>query len=454
MQAETTKWWHNILQGLAIICLGGAFFWYFWDFEHSGEESRQIWFVFAALYNTGGKWLASGVFVIIGLSVCVYGLIKAIRGGPSGTPRTKRAAGKTTTSSHGWIPTSADEDRAPRPVDEYIENAIKDLVSVLGIREPVAADHFVERVRVGQIEGCIENIGRQFGLPVKANLVIVPDDYCSDGPAPFDTNSLTRTDRTGHGTEGITAQISIPSHLPLYGSPRLVGFPITVKVSENCRAYPETFVTIMAHELSHVLLRSLAHPRSADEIYADLTAMLLGFANVMDEGREVRRVTAQKIYTTTYGYLDNAAFGSALRTVKTMMHGFQALRRNVLSLASELSSQAQESEEALALFSRLLHFLDAHLDQEVNKQDATRIVAFHQPDYTQAVEVMTKACAGLASEAAAKAQHADYFTRNVEASFKSYTERLQKSREALAERLVALQSDCEILRRNVAIVDR
>lgn len=451
MPAETTKWWHNILLGLAIICAGGGVFWYFWDFERSGEESREIWFVFAALYNAGGKWLASGAFVIIGVAVCAYGLIKAIRGGLSGTPTTNRAAGKTTTSRQGWIPTSADEDRGPRPVDEYIENAIKDLASVLGIKEPVAADHFVERVKAGQIEECIDDIGRQLGLPVKANLVIVSDDYCPDSPTTFDTNSLSRTDSRSRGTEGITAQILIPGHLPLYGSPRLEGFPITVKVSENCYAYPETFVTVMAHELSHVLLRSLAHPRCDDEIYTDLAAMLLGFTKVMDEGREVRRVAAQKVYTTTYGYLDNAAFGFALRTLKNMLHGFRTLRHDVLRLASELRSEAQEVEVSVALFNELLHFLDTHLDQEVNKQDSARIVSFHQTDYTQPFEAMARACAGLASEATAKAQHAGYFTRNEEASLKSYSERLQKSRDALAKGLVELQSDCEVLQRSVAV---
>ncbi len=453
MAAEATKWWHNILQGLAIICLGGFVFWYFWDFENSGQESLRIWFVFAALYNAGGKWLTSSVFVVAGMAVCVYGLIKAIRG-----PSAHTAGGEATVSRHERAHPPEDQQAAPRPIDEYIEGAIDDLVAVLGIKEPVAIERFVKGVRPGQIEKCIEDIGGQLGLPVKANLVVVSDEYCRDESAQFETTSLAGTDHRGRATEGITAQVSVPGHLPSYGSPRLVGFPITVKVSASCYKYAETFVAVMAHELSHVLLRSLAHPKSGDEIYADLTAMLLGFAGVIEAGRIVKRVTVEGnvriLHTTTYGYLDNAGFAFAYRRLNTITHNFKKLRHKVLSLASELKSQTQDVEETLGLFNEFLYFLDTHLDQEVDRQDSAGIVAFHRPDYTQPVEAMARASACLAAEATEKAQQTGYFTREAEAILKSYAEQLHGRRAALAKEYASLQSDCQVLRRNVAVLDR
>jgi Zn-dependent peptidase ImmA (M78 family) len=66
----------------------------------------------------------------------------------------------------------------------------------------------------------------------------------------------------------------------------LNNFPINVWISENCKDKPETFMTIMAHELSHVLLHSLRHKEMDNEIYTDITAILLGFSVVIKKRKK------------------------------------------------------------------------------------------------------------------------------------------------------------------------
>jgi hypothetical protein len=105
----------------------------------------------------------------------------------------------------------------------------------------------------------------------------------------FSSTHLVKTDSKGRGVAAITAQVSIPSYLPFYGSAGMVNYPIRVQVRENCNEHPMTFVSVMAHELSHVVLHSMRHNERQNEFYTDLTAMMLGFSDVMKLGRKVLR---------------------------------------------------------------------------------------------------------------------------------------------------------------------
>ena len=82
-------------------------------------------------------------------------------------------------------------------------------------------------------------------------------------------------------------RILIPFNLPLYGSPKLANFPINIQLSEACTESPERFIAALAHELSHVVLYSTRFDEKENEIYTDLTAMILGFADFMKKGRKI-----------------------------------------------------------------------------------------------------------------------------------------------------------------------
>ena len=84
-----------------------------------------------------------------------------------------------------------------------------------------------------------------------------------------------------------TAQVHVPGHMPLYGSKELEGLLVKVSVSDNCLENPDTFVAVMAHELSHVLLKSIRHPsRWNDEIFTNIVPVVLGLGRIIKEGRK------------------------------------------------------------------------------------------------------------------------------------------------------------------------
>jgi len=149
---------------------------------------------------------------------------------------------------------------------KYISNAIDELIKLLGIKEEVPIQMILDPFHAGKVKESIETIANYLGLPIAVNLSYVPAGYQKRNSGNrFESSALAKTNHAGRGVEGITAQVSIPSYLPLYGASGLQGFPISVKISDNCRRYPQTFVAVMAHELSHIVLHSLWHKEKDNE---------------------------------------------------------------------------------------------------------------------------------------------------------------------------------------------
>jgi hypothetical protein len=208
----------------------------------------------------------------------------------------------------------------------------------------------------------VEAMARYFNLPIKIHLVYVaPGDTSGN---QFKVGIWSRPDNSGHGRDGITAQVMIPTVLPLYGSDDLGSMTFTVKVSQSCVESPRVFVAIMAHELSHIVLNSLWYVGKDNEIKTDLTAMMLGFRDAMRDGRKLVKdetpfVTASNYRltsTTTYGYLSDELFECAYKEVDRLyMNGEKALeglRRQIAELRSasdRLQKQILKFEKGLSL---------------------------------------------------------------------------------------------------------
>ncbi|MCB1052086.1 MAG: hypothetical protein H6510_15715 [Acidobacteria bacterium] len=73
-EEEETSPGKTILIGIAFL-VGSAFlFWYFWDFEHSDQESIRMQWILALAYKIGGKWLISGIGGLIGAFLVFSGI--------------------------------------------------------------------------------------------------------------------------------------------------------------------------------------------------------------------------------------------------------------------------------------------------------------------------------------------------------------------------------------------
>jgi hypothetical protein len=183
--------------------------------------------------------------------------------------------------------------------NDYIEKAVMELVSVFGTKEFVDQKKIISLIKSKKLREAMKEIASYLALPIDVNVTYVPKGYRPSVNEGFQTTHLVQTDSRGRGTSGITAQVLIPSNLPLFGTPAMNGFPISVRLSEDCAENPVTLIAVMAHELAHILLYSLLHKEKNNEFYTDLTAMMLGFANVMRTGRKVVKQTS----STKFGFL-------------------------------------------------------------------------------------------------------------------------------------------------------
>ena len=223
--------------------------------------------------------------------------------------------------------------------NEYLENAIDELWNFFGIKEAIYNEDFFSLVRNGNVKESIKTIACQLGLPIDINIINVPNDYrAENSDNQFYSEYLAKTNQDGSRCEGITAQIDIPSSLPFYGSSALNNYLISVKISENCTKNPAIFSVIMAHELSHVLLYSLNHPKKENEFYTDLLAIMLGFQDIFQYGRKniTKRenigLTGNTITTTTttYGYLNDSQFKFAYNKINLIFKKYQKEKKSLI----------------------------------------------------------------------------------------------------------------------------
>ena len=256
--------------------------------------------------------------------------------------------------------------------NNYIGKAISELTSQLGIKEDIDPDPLLMLFRGKEIKKCVEKIADYLGLPVSIDLSYAPQKQ---------KHGLIN----GHGFGLKAAEVYIPGNLPFYGTARLRGFTIKVKIRDSCFRNEWSFLTIMAHEISHIVLHSISHAEKNNEFYTDLTAMVLGFSEVMRYGRNVvERVEGTlftKEYNKSYGYLSNNQFEYAYRRNREILArkvNFKYMIRQKLSSQKKLQNKLQKR---LDKFEGWVEYLDKKSHIKMGKSDAVKIVTFHQPGY-------------------------------------------------------------------------
>lgn len=206
--------------------------------------------------------------------------------------------------------------------------ALESLLPILGVKSEPSRATLVSLLRRRKVQECVVAIASHMGLPIAINLTYVHAGYTPGDSDRFKSTQLTKTDWRGQGVGGIVAQVRLPNNLPIYASSNLVGYPVHVRVSEDCHDTPDTFIGIMAHELSHVLLRTLRHPRDTDELYTEIVPLLMGFSSIVLRGREVIRSSSDGFTTTSrtmkYGYPTDSQFQFARKRVRDILKQVRA----------------------------------------------------------------------------------------------------------------------------------
>jgi lipoate-protein ligase A len=176
-----------------------------------------------------------------------------------------------------------------------------------------------------------------------------------------------------------------------------------VHLGENCTKYPKTFITVMAHELTHVVLYSMHHQKKNNEIYTDLAAMVLGFFKVMKFGRKTKEITdisferkrrrtvkRTKERTTVYGYLSDENFDFAYRQIKDILNKYQKNKQQKLDEINQKQVRVAEAESLLQSFYDYRDHLNESMPERISREDAEKISKFNQTDYKSRFQKVVK----------------------------------------------------------------
>ena len=356
--------------------------------------------------------------------------------------------------------------------NKYINGAIYELVGSLGIKESIHIKTIREPFCAGKVKESIETIANYLGLPIVVNLQYVPATYqrrkIGGGSTSdeFNSSALVKTDSAGRGIEGITAQVSIPSYLPLYGTPGLQGFCISVKISDNCQRHPETFMALMAHELSHVVLHSLWHKEKNNEVYTDLAAMILGFSEVINIGRKVvetqDHVFSSQTFTTTYGYLSDEQFYFALNRVRSILRdkttSWNDLKGKTIQKLTAYKKQLYFYGKRLRELNKFIECLDKNPRRKIRKEDVPKVIEVHGPNYIGRFasvlrnnEKKLKEVELLYSD---RFEHPQHYTKQKLDSLRMFCENLNALVLNFTRESDLLSNDLTILRRCFSFFDR
>lgn len=272
----------------------------------------------------------------------------------------------------------------------YFDNAINSLVETLGISETVKANKFVKLVTSKKYKSCINQISEVYKLPISFNVKVVPKGY-RPGKSHFKSSGLSHVDETGKGAEGITAQISIPAFVPLFGSPNLRNVNANVIVGEECSECPKTFIFIMAHEVAHILLESLRHPEKHNEFYTDLVALILGFSEIAADGRKTVKET-ETFYntitttTTTYGYLNDEQFKFAQKQINNILESYRAKANKSKSLYITTANKTKKLSGCIENFKSIQKDIAKYGKNRIAVEDGQELVRLFDLNYADSWE--------------------------------------------------------------------
>lgn len=345
--------------------------------------------------------------------------------------------------------------------NDYIEKALNELIATLGTKEFVDHQKLISLAHSKKVKECIKAIALYLGLPIEVIISYVPKGYRPSTNDGFQSTHVVKTDWRGRGSGGITAQVSIPSNLPFYGTPSMVNFPINVRLSENCAESPATLISVMAHEFSHILLYSLWHKEKENEFYTDLTAMILGFADIMKTGRKVVKTntftdhgifsstTTTHTETTTYGYLSDGNFNFAFDKIEGILSKQESTKKKLLKKLKQFKKQLDKTKKLSFYFEKYLEYLDKNLNQKISQEDGHKISTFHQPGHTNNFQsVVRKNETSLENFLKFVENLKNYTGGNIE-TMQQYETQLELANEELAKQHFLLQKDVDILKKYV-----
>ena len=334
---------------------------------------------------------------------------------------------------------------------EYIDAALDEIIRLVGIKENISIETILEPLRKNQLLDCVKTVAKHLGLPCKFD-IIVNDEFLR--------KRLVLNPNASTGTSSVTAQVHIPRDLPLYGTSKMQDFPIRITIRGDCVRNHETFVAILVHELSHVILHSLWYSKKDSEIYTDLVAMVLGFSEIIRKGRK-KVVTKQAnsssvtTTTTTYGYLTDVLFDFAFHkvqaTLRTEKRLHVALQEELICKIALCSRQLALWKKQVLLLKELVNDIDRNSLRRIRKEHVKRIIEIHELNFFDTAESIIsdkdRELRKIVDNSINAARETKHYTLQEKTCLNTYLKKLETLSSYLLEELSKLESDMNILRR-------
>jgi hypothetical protein len=334
-----------------------------------------------------------------------------------------------------------------------IDEALSELIDKMGVKEDVSFAAFKDHIIKKDKQGCTEEIARLLDLPVRITLSVASEDYRQENARRFVSNAVVQTDEDRRGKEGITAQVTVPRYLPVWGTSDLTGYEIEVLVGENCLARPDTFITIMAHELSHILLAAIRSPHKDSEFHTDLVPILLGFGEFVRRGRKISYDTINgnttTTHTITYGYLSDEIFNQAYVHVKAFLGVVQKKKRIFNKLFRGTDAALNETVRRKEIFKDYFLKISSSRPQKMKKEHAQRIVELHGQDMDGDLQAYCSGARKKLEDASAFVQNLSRYTRKAAEELDFHTKTLADISKELDRKAEGILKDAKIMRKYI-----
>lgn len=228
-------------------------------------------------------------------------------------------------------------------------------------------------------------IASKLSLPIKVELEVIPEGFRPGNGPKFDSSGMVPLDSYVREPPHITAQVYVPRQMPLLGSEEIKNYPIKVKISQKCLVASNTFITIMAHEFAHILLKAIPFRQCENEIFTDLTPLLLGFLDICENGRKLIRSEVRGQYThtetTTYGYLSDQQFAFAKQKILRILNFIENKNANFYQSICFTEEKLNQIQIKLSQCRKVLTILDKNPKIKIKTNNVAQVVEMHHVDH-------------------------------------------------------------------------
>lgn len=271
---------------------------------------------------------------------------------------------------------------------DYVKSAFQELENFFWIKESIYEKNIVKLIKNKKIVEAIKIIALQLGLNINIKLTYVKN-------SDFQTTQATIAHNNKYST--ITAQVLIPSNIPIYWSKELEDYIFEVQINKSILKSPISFITIISHELSHILLHSLWHSFKESEVHTDITAIVLWFKDIFIKWRKIQKtyyspwlsifwITINRnISTQTFWYLSDYNFKYVCTEIDTIFRNYKWEIKLLQEMENTFINKINYLQKLQQTFIQKLNYLKKYPLKKLSLLDYQKIWFFLQESYLEQV---------------------------------------------------------------------